>query len=570
MIMGASRSGHPTGGTVSGFLKEVLSLKNRDVAEAQAQISLKEVRAAAEREENESLKRAATDPTEAAKRLRSSFLHAMEQSRPGRAGIIAEIKKASPSKGDIRVDLNPAKYAKNYTQAGATAISVLTESHYFKGTLDDLKTVRAATPLPVLRKDFTLSAYQIYEARAAGANAILLIVTMLSKEQLRDYAALTRELGMEPLVEIHSEWELDNAMFADAKVIGINNRNLQTLKTDTTVARRVVPFFTKDQIAVEASGISSPNEILKGMESKIFNFLVGESIVRAENTRAFVHSLVTAGVADEEIDDSISEHGEGQIEDEDQMGEKKSGDKLKDEIDTDTLLNTTRFFKTGNKSARVKICGLTTVKEAMACVEAGADAIGFVFYPKSPRHLTIEQAADIAKSLPMDVMTTGVFVDESVDFIMERVRACHLKAVQLHGNESPDMIRRLKSNGLIVIKALFAAREPYLDQAGEYHEAHAILVEYGKGVLPGGNAEHWNWKLARDAVLAQEKKKEGIAEKESRLPKLIVAGGLTPENIASAVKLAGPWGVDLSSGVETSPGRKDIGKVKALMSQLRP
>ena len=404
MIMGASRSGHPTGGSsVSGFLKEVLSLKNRDVAEAQAQISLKEVRAAAEREENESLKRAGTDPTEAAKRLRSSFLHAMEQSRPGRAGIIAEIKKASPSKGDIRVDLNPAKYAKNYTQAGATAISVLTESHYFKGTLDDLKAVRGVTPLPVLRKDFTLSAYQIYEARAAGANAILLIVAMLSKEQLRDYAALTRELGMEPLVEIHSEWELDNAMFADAKVIGINNRNLQTLKTDTTVARRVVPFFTKDQIAVEASGISSPNEILKGMESKIFNFLVGESIVRAENTRAFVHSLVTANASEslgngngaalqnDGTYETITENGEGEVEDDNQMGGKESGKKLKDKIDTDTLLNTSRFFKPGNKKAHVKICGLTTGEEAMACVEAGADAIGFVFYPKSPRHLTIAQ-----------------------------------------------------------------------------------------------------------------------------------------------------------------------------------
>ena len=169
----------------------------------------------------------------------------------------------------------------------------------------------------------------------------------------------------------------------------------------------------------------------------------------------------------------------------------------------------------------------------------------------------------------MDVMTTGVFVDESVDFIMERVLACNLKAVQLHGNESQDMIRRLKSKGLIVIKALFAAREPYLDQAGEYHEAHAILVEYGKGVLPGGNAESWNWKLAREAVLAQEKKKEGIAGKEKRPPKLIVAGGLTPENIVSAVELAAPWGVDLSSGVEASPGKKDIGKVKALMSRLR-
>ena len=155
--------------------------------------------------------------------------------------------------------------------------------------------VRRATDLPILRKDFTLSDYQIYEAAAAGANSILLIVSIISKQQLKDYVLLTRELGMEPLVEIHSEWELENALYADAGVIGINNRNLETLKTDTTVAARVVPFFTGSQIPVAASGVSGPADIRKGMEAGIFNFLVGESIVRADDTEKFIQGLISPG-----------------------------------------------------------------------------------------------------------------------------------------------------------------------------------------------------------------------------------------------------------------------------------
>ena len=224
-----------------GFLKVVIAEKKKDIARAMAQCSRNNLRRIAE-----------------GKPPGADFLSAMEKSGPGRAGIIAEIKKASPSKGDIRVDLDPGFYAEKYTRAGAAAISILTEEHFFKGSLNDLITVRNATDLPILRKDFTISDYQIYEAAAAGANSILLIVSILSKQQLREYVLLTRELGMEPLVEIHSEWELENALYADAKIIGINNRNLETLETDTTVAARVVPFFTADQIPVSASGVSDP------------------------------------------------------------------------------------------------------------------------------------------------------------------------------------------------------------------------------------------------------------------------------------------------------------------------
>ncbi|MBU2453090.1 MAG: indole-3-glycerol phosphate synthase TrpC, partial [Proteobacteria bacterium] len=220
-----------------------------------------------------------------------SFLSAMKKSNSNNIGIIAEIKKASPSKGDIRVDLDPALYAETYTKAGARAISVLTESHYFKGSLKDLEIVCAHTDLPVLRKDFTISSYQIYEAKKAGASSILLITTILSKDQLKDYIVLVRELGMEPLVEITSEKEFETAYQCDAKIVDMNNRNLQTLETDLTVSKRIAAILPKDIIPVEASGIVSFADIQEGLSSNIFNFLVGESIVRAKDAELFIKEL---------------------------------------------------------------------------------------------------------------------------------------------------------------------------------------------------------------------------------------------------------------------------------------
>ncbi|MBF0203686.1 MAG: indole-3-glycerol phosphate synthase TrpC, partial [Desulfamplus sp.] len=402
---------------ISGFLKEVVELKRMDVDESKRLFPQNQIRQEAE----ERLKKKSPEYREPL-----LFLRAIEKNSPGHAGIIAEIKKASPSKGDIRIDLDPAKYAKDYTKAGACAISVLTERHYFKGSLDDLKAARSVTSIPILRKDFTLSSYQIYEAKAAGADSILLITSMLSKEQLRDYVNLAREIGMEPLVEIHSEWELDKALFANAGIIGINNRNLETLETDLNVAKRVVPFFTANQIAVEASGISSVEDIQKGLDCGIFSFLVGESIVRAENTEEFIQSLVrTTGSSESEKTKGVSQ-----------------SEKTNSTLES---FNTTDFYKLGKitssskskNTAMIKICGLTSFEDASACVKAGADAVGFIFYPKSPRYISPEQAAKITKKLPDHVMITGVFVDEDYKAIMKVVNTCSLKAVQLHGNESP-------------------------------------------------------------------------------------------------------------------------------------
>ncbi|MCG6905946.1 MAG: phosphoribosylanthranilate isomerase [Desulfobacteraceae bacterium] len=201
---------------------------------------------------------------------------------------------------------------------------------------------------------------------------------------------------------------------------------------------------------------------------------------------------------------------------------------------------------------QVKVCGLTRTDEAAACAAAGAAAIGLVFYPPSPRSVTRAQARQIALALPPPVVPTGVFVNESFDTIMDRVAYCRLRAIQLHGQEPPELAARLQAEGLIVLKALFMEREPTLSRAADYPGV-ALLVEHGGGRLPGGNARSWDWSSARS-----------LGESHP----LVIAGGLAPENVAAAVAGAWPDAVDVSSGVERSPGRKDLDRLAAFFRAL--
>ncbi len=201
---------------------------------------------------------------------------------------------------------------------------------------------------------------------------------------------------------------------------------------------------------------------------------------------------------------------------------------------------------------QVKICGLTRVEQALQCVALGADAIGCVFYPKSPRHLTNDRSREICSAVTDHVKTVGVFVNESFSSIMNHVERCHLSTVQLHGQESPETVRRLRNQNLQVIKALFIDGNPSLKDAENY-PASAFLVECGQGKLPGGNALQWNWDQAKS-----------FGEKHP----LIIAGGLSPENVAHAIKLSSPHAVDVSSGVESSPGHKDIDKVSLFIDAV--
>jgi indole-3-glycerol phosphate synthase len=224
-------------------------------------------------------------------RKKRPFLQLLERPGPFGVNIIAEIKRASPSKGDIRANLDPAVYAHEYEKGGAAALSVLTDQPYFKGSSEDLKIARETTTLPVLRKDFLISAYQIFESAVMEADAVLLIVRILDQQQLKDYINLCNELRMDALVEVHSEADIEKAGLAGARLIGINNRNLQSFETDIDIAIRMKSLLSNDQIAIAASGIRTRKDIDKIKDSNIWNFLIGESLVRAKHPREFLESL---------------------------------------------------------------------------------------------------------------------------------------------------------------------------------------------------------------------------------------------------------------------------------------
>ena len=262
------------------FLETIIDQKCTDIARARKRVS--ESRLA-------EMARSRTDFRPFAERL--------TQPGTGSANIIAEIKRASPSKGDIRPDLDAAKTASLYETGGAAAISVLTDETFFKGNLEDLVAARNACRLPVLRKEFIISRYQVYEAAVAGADAILLIARILTPDKLDRLYRLCREVGMDALVEIHTPDEARQVAGTDIRLVGINNRNLSTFETDIAVAMELVSLLGPHQIPVAASGIAGAEDIRNNLNVGIFNFLVGESIVRAPDTAGFIRALTATADA---------------------------------------------------------------------------------------------------------------------------------------------------------------------------------------------------------------------------------------------------------------------------------
>jgi len=216
--------------------------------------------------------------------------------RPGPSGIniIAEIKRASPSKGLLAPDLDATQTARRYAAGGAAALSVLTDQEFFKGAAADLQAARRATALPVLRKDFLVDEYQLYESRLMGADAVLLICRILSPAQLAHLVGLSRELGMDTLVEIHRQEDLAIAAQTGAGLIGINNRDLATFATDIATAMQLASRLSADQVPVAASGIRSPADIQRNLRCGIFNFLIGETLVRAPDPVSVLRDLAAA------------------------------------------------------------------------------------------------------------------------------------------------------------------------------------------------------------------------------------------------------------------------------------
>ena len=206
--------------------------------------------------------------------------------------IIAEIKKASPSLGIIREDFNPVEIARIYETGGAAAISVLTDEKFFQGRLSYLTDVKKSVNLPILRKDFIIDSYQIYEARSAGADAILLIAALLTKEEIQHYLELARELDMDCLVEVHSEAELKKVLQTNADIIGINNRDLATFKTDLKTTVRLRPMIPTEKIVVSESGIKSRTDVEKLMKEGVDAILVGETLMKSNDISAKLRELL--------------------------------------------------------------------------------------------------------------------------------------------------------------------------------------------------------------------------------------------------------------------------------------
>jgi indole-3-glycerol phosphate synthase len=247
------------------ILDRILATKRDEVAHAQKQRSLAEVRRDAEDRH---------DVRDFVGAIHSKLVR-------DRPAVIAEIKKASPSKGVLRAHFEPATIASSYAANGAACLSVLTDAQYFQGSLHDLVAARSSSGLPALRKDFVVDGYQIFQARASGADAILLIVAALSDAQVNDYEAIATALGMAVLAEVHDASELKRALRLKTPLIGINNRNLRSFETSLQTTLDLLPLVTSDRIVVTESGILAPADVARMREAGVQAFLVGEALMRS-------------------------------------------------------------------------------------------------------------------------------------------------------------------------------------------------------------------------------------------------------------------------------------------------
>ncbi len=407
--------------------------------------------------------------------------------------LIAEVKQASPSRGLLCQDFDPISLARTYEAGGASAISVLTEPHFFRGALDHLAAVRAAVALPVLRKDFIVDPYQVYQARAFGADAILLICALLDDGQLGSLLGLAHALGMRCLVEVHNQEETERAVASGARIIGVNNRDLRDFHVDIETTHRLRPLIPEDRVVVSESGLHTAADVATLRAWGVQALLVGEAIVTAPDVAAKVREL---------------------------------------------------------SSLRVKICGVRAPEQALAAADAGADYLGLVFYPSSHRLVTPAQAAAITRALRERAAAgahapkaVGVFVNEPPERINALAQECALDLAQLSGDESPEVCRAIT---IPVIKAVRPRALEDLDALEAYRPGvMAFLLDTPVAGRWGGTGAVGDWSLA--------------CEMARRYPTLL-AGGLTPENVRAAIEAVQPWGVDVSSGVETN-GQKDHLKI---------
>ncbi len=421
--------------------------------------------------------------------------------------LIAEVKRASPSKGLLAPDLDPVATARLYEANGAAVISVLTEPHFFLGSPEYLTAIKQAVQVPVLRKDFIIDPYQVYEARAWGADALLLICAILDDRQLRQLLALAHELQMRCLVEVHNREEAERAVTAGAQIIGVNSRDLVTFQMNPYLLRELRPLIPADRIVIAESGIHSAADARRLARYDVQAMLVGESLMVSPDISAQIQKLLHAA----------------------------------------------------NEHTQIKICGLRTTEHITTAVESGADMLGLIFYEPSHRYITPEQVQDLVQantslSEPAPGKSTpdlvGVFVNKESDFINAVIDQAGLHFVQLHGTESPEKLREIKRP---VIKALPLQQASDLDLIERYKAYAWRLLLDTPTPSWGGSGQTHDWQLTSQAA---------------RQARILLAGGLTSDNVVEALRLVRPWGVDVSSGVETNK-QKDSSKIQAFIQQIR-
>ena len=449
-------------------------------------------------------KRISVDALKAAKPLSSfiddlipsekDFYRALKRSdSQPQAGFILECKKASPSKGLIRPDFDVKAICRQYDNYAA-AISVLTDEKYFQGTYEYLKIVTETVNCPVLNKDFFIDPYQVYLARYYGADAILLMLSVLDDEQYLSLAAIAEQYNLGILTEISNEEEKERAITLGAKLIGINNRNLRDLSTDIARTFDLAPGIPDDRIIISESGIYT-NAQVRELAPAVDGFLVGSSIMAEDNIDLACRKLIF-----------------------------------------------------GNN----KVCGLTQPVYAQAAADAGARFGGLIFAKKSPRVINQQQAQNIITRVPaLDYV--GVFVDHDIDTIAELATTLNLYAVQLHGQEEQDYIIELK--GKLPETCQLWQALPVTSQVPELTGKADSFVLDGKH---GGSGQAFNWQTLTDT--------------EQDLSKTLLAGGLNSDNIEQALaQLTNQdlLGLDLNSGVESSPGVKSSAKLQEIFARIR-
>jgi len=417
------------------------------------------------------------------------------------------VKRASPSKGMLAPDLDPVAVARVYEASGAAVISVLTEPHFFLGAPEYLTAIKHAVNIPVLRKDFIVDEYQVFEARAWGADAILLICAILDDVQLQHLLQLTHSLHMHALVEVHSREEAQRAINAGAIIIGVNSRDLVTFKMNPYLIRDIRQLIPADRVVVAESGIHTEADVRRLARYDVQAMLVGESLVVSSKIPAQIHMLL---------------HG-------------------------------------ANAGTQVKICGLSAPEHIDAALEAGADMLGFIFYEPSHRYIPPQQVAAVLaetqySTQPGQGHTTpdlvGVFVNKEASYINDVVEQAGLHYVQLHGTESAEFCQQIKRP---VIKALSLKETADLELIKQYTSVTWRLLLDTPTPSWGGTGVTSNWELAQQVA---------------REHKILLAGGLTPDNVAQAIQHVRPWGVDVSSGVETAK-RKDVTKIRKFIEHVR-